>query len=60
MRDYDQICANYKEEAKDYSIEKLESLIKNVEIEIDNLKDRHECLNAKLRAYQRLIDEKKD
>ena len=26
-RDYDQICAIYKEEAKDYPIEKLESLI---------------------------------
>lgn len=58
-RDYDQICANYKEKAKNLTVEELELLIKDVDLAIEDLLDRHECLAAKKRAYQRLIDEKK-
>lgn len=56
---YEQMSANYKEEAKNFTVEKLECLIKEVDSQIEDLLDRHECLEAKKRAYQRLIDEKK-
>lgn len=44
---YEQMSANYKEEAKNFTVEKLECLIKEVDSQIEDLLDRHECLEAK-------------
>ena len=57
-RDYDQLYANCKADAKNYTIEQLEELVKGIDKEIDELLDKHECLAAKKKAYKRVIKEK--
>lgn len=57
-RDYDQLRAKYKEDAKNYTIEQLEELVKEIDKEREELLDRHQCLLAKMEAYNYVIAKK--